>query len=251
MEYIKVLARRFKNGERIITPSYLWKGHNASIKAILKRSALLLPNSESEWRRFKGDFSMAGSYRIIPNAIDPEAFREPEGVKKEENMVLCAARIDGHKNQLRLIRALNHTRFTLVIAGDSAPNHADYLEECRKQAGPNIRFTGRVSAEELTRLFYKAKVHALPSWFETTGLSCLEAAWCGCNVVMGQNGDQHDYFGNYAWYCDPGSEESIRENIEKAASAPFNEAFRDEIAREYTWEQTAEKTLSAYREVLA
>lgn len=251
MEYLKVLARRFKNGEKIITPSYLWKGHAASIRSVLKRCSVLLPNSESEWKRLKSDFPIAGAYRIIPNAIDPASFQPPAGVKKEDDLVLCAARIDGHKNQLSLIRALNGTRFNLVIAGDSAPNHREYLEECRRQAGPNVQFTGRVSAEELNRLFYRAKVHALPSWFETTGLSCLEAAYCGCNVVMGQKGDQHDYFHNTAWYCDPGSEGSIRENVIKAASAPFDEAFREKIAREYTWEQTAERTWSAYKEVLS
>ncbi len=58
----------------------------------------------------------------------------------------------------------------------------------------------------------------MPSWFETTGLSSLEAAAMGCNIVITRKGDAYEYFGDYAYYCDPESPDSIFKAIEKAAS---------------------------------
>src|SRR6476659_304125 len=107
-------------------------------------------------------------------------------------------------NALREER-LNGTRFQLYLVGDPAPHHMSYFHECQKQAGNNIHFVRQVSQAELVEYYSKAKVHVLPSWFETAGLSSLEAAAMGCNVVITRKGDAHEYFGDEAEYCDPAS----------------------------------------------
>ncbi|MGC4059025.1 MAG: hypothetical protein QM743_13055 [Chitinophagaceae bacterium] len=71
-EYLKVIARRIINRETIVSPRYLVWGHKKSIRYILKHTSLLLPNSESEYRRLKKDFPEAGGYAVIPNAADPD-----------------------------------------------------------------------------------------------------------------------------------------------------------------------------------
>jgi len=38
------------------------------------------------------------------------------------------------------------------------------------------------------------QVHMLPSWFETTGLSSIEAAVMHCNIVITDKGDTREYF---------------------------------------------------------
>jgi glycosyltransferase involved in cell wall biosynthesis len=93
-------------------------------------------------------------------------------------------------------------------------------------------------------------VHVLPSYFETTGLSSLEAAVMGCNIVVTDKGDTRDYFKNDAWYCEPEDPASIRQAVEAAYDAPYNEAFRQRIFQEYTWKRAAEETLKAYMDVL-
>ena len=109
---------------------------------------------------------------------------------------------------------------------------------------------GHLGEEELFTAYSNAKVHVLPSYFETTGLSSLEAAVMGCNIVVTDKGDTRDYFGDDAWYCDPDSVESIRNAVDAAYKAPFNEAFRERILRDFTWERAAEETLAAYKQVL-
>ena len=73
------------------------------------------------------------------------------------------------------------------------------------------------------------------SWFETTGLSSLEAAALGCNIVITNKGDTKEYFGDQAWYCDPSSPDSIRRAVDEAAASGSNGALQKKIVSEYTW----------------
>jgi glycosyltransferase involved in cell wall biosynthesis len=93
-------------------------------------------------------------------------------------------------------------------------------------------------------------VHILPSWFETTGLSSLEAAFMGCNIVITDKGDAREYFGTNAFYCDPGDPQSIRAAIEKASESEYNEALHDMIQKKYTWEEAAIQTYKAYQQTI-
>ena len=230
IEYLKVVARALVNGEKIISPGYLWLGHTRSVKKIIKRSGLLLPNSLSEYKRLAAHFGVEHPYRVIPNAIDENLFagHRSDG-ERSNSFVLCVGRIEGLKNQLNLIRALNGTRYKLYIIGSFATNQKTYYEECRKEAGSNIHFIDKLEQEELAQYYSKAKVHVLPSWFETTGLSSLEAAVMGCNIVITDKGDTKENFEDRAFYCDPGSPDSIREAVDKAADAPFNSGLQQKI----------------------
>jgi glycosyltransferase involved in cell wall biosynthesis len=163
--------------------------------------------------------------------------------------VICVARIEPLKNQLALIRALNNTPFKLLIIGVPAKNHKKYYTACKEAAGNKVTFTGYLSQEQLIPYYERAKVHVLPSWFETTGLSSLEAAAMGCNIVITDKGDTKEYFENYAFYCDPASPESIYEAIRKASVGKYDEGLRNKIFSKYTWQQAANKTLAAYREI--
>ena len=253
LEYVKALARWVKNGETISSFEYLVQGHKRSVRKIALEAAALLPNSESEYRRFAARYNVGNKYYVVHNAIDPELFSftaEQVAAPRDSKQVICVSRIEGKKNHLNLIRALNGTDFQLTLIGKPAPNHIGYYEECRRIAGPNIRFADFVPLEDLVTWYLKAKVHVLPSWNETCGLSSMEAAFAGCNIVITDKGDTVDYFGNHAWYCNPADPQSIYEAVRCAAEAPVATDLRTQISRYYTWDETAQQTLAAYREVL-
>ncbi len=130
-----------------------------------------------------------------------------------------------------------------MIIGAAAPNQSQYYNNSRKLAAPNITFIDYLPQEELASYYQKAKVHILPSWFETCGLSSLEAAAMGCNIVITDKGYTREYFEDYAFYCDPASPESIRRAIDQAANAPYPDQLGDKILNNYTWQQAAEKPL--------
>lgn len=251
LEYIKAIARAVKNGEKIVSKAYILMGHKASIKYVANNAAMLLPNSESEYRRFKSRYNISKPYRVVPNGINTDcAGKTYPHSEKYKDAILCMGRIEARKNQLGLIRALNKTPYRLYIHGKPSPNAMAYFEQCKAEARDNIFIEGHLDDEELFTAYSNAKVHVLPSYFETTGLSSLEAAVMGCNIVVTDLGDTRDYFKDDAWYCNPDSPESIKAAIDAAFNAPYNEDFRIRIFRDYTWQRAAEETLEAYKQVL-
>jgi len=247
IEYLKTMARWLLGKDHLSSLEYTWKGQRKSIIEILRRAAMILPNSESEYRRIQQTYPCKVGYTVVPNGINPDQFHYDPAIKKDDLLVLCVARIEGNKNQVNLIRALNNTRFRLLIIGAHAPNQAGYYHHCRNIAAANVSFLDRIPEQELLTYYRRAKVHILPSWFETTGLSSIEAAAMGCNIVITDKGDTREYFEDDAFYCDPSEPQSILAAVEKASAAPFDENFRKKILTQYTWKQAAIQTLKAYQ----
>ncbi len=137
----------------------------------------------------------------------------------------------------------------LVLIGQAHPE--GYRDLCRRYADENVHFLDHLPAEELASAYAAAKVHVLPSWLETPGLSSLEAAAAGCTLVVSDRGLTREYFGDEAWYCDPRSFASIREAVLAAYAAPRAAALRARVRTEYTWERAAQKTLEGYQLALA
>ncbi len=254
IEYLKVIARYFMKGDKIKSTKFLLKGQTKSIKYIVKRSRLLLPNSHSEYKRIYPLIQFDHPYRKIVNAIDKNIFDssvvENSGYKDH---VLCVGRIEGRKNQSNLIKAMIGTGIHLTIIGKAALNQTSYYEECKRLAlgASNIHFVDYMSHKDLVSIYKAAKVHVLPSWCETTGLSSLEAAAMGCNIVITKKGDTEEYFGDMAYYCEPDDVESICKAVLSAHADPVNSKLQSFILKNYTWEQTALQTLEAYKSVLA
>ena len=251
IEYFKVIARRLLNGERMGSRGYWWYGQRGSIRRIVGEAAMLLPNSANEYCRLQERFKVSSPYRVIPNAIDPGLFAPVAiSIKREKDLVVCAARIEGIKNQLNLIRAVNDTDLRLILIGAPAVNQRSYYEACRRAAGRGVTFVDAVPQEELAAYYSRAQVHALPSWFETTGLSSLEAAAMGCSIVITDKGDTKEYFGDQAVYCDPGSPASIRDALNIAVQKGASSVLQEKIAARYNWQHTAAATYAAYRTIL-
>ena len=103
---------------------------------------------------------------------------------------------------------------------------------------------------ELTALYESARVHVVPSSFETTGLVSLEAALSGCNIVTTDRGYAREYLGDNAWYCDPSDSRSIAEAVLAAWESPPDPSLRARILDNYTWDHTARATLEGYLQAL-
>lgn len=251
IEYLKALARFMANGVKIKSGYFLLNGQKKSIQKIARMSQMLLPNSNSEYDRLSHAYNIQKKYRVIPNGIDKILFKPGKNeIPRDDRLILCVARIEGRKNQLNLIRAIVHTPYHLVLIGAVATNQIDYYEQCKKAAGPNIEFIDFLEQKLLLDYYRKAKVHVLPSWFETTGLSSLEAAAMGCNIVITRKGDAYEYFENDAYYCDPESPDSIFQAIDQAAGNGVPDGLSLKVLNQFTWEIAAKKTKEAYVELL-
>lgn len=250
IEYCKTIARYFLGKDKLMTKSYLWKGQQGSVQKILDRASLLFSNSTLESLRLAEQYQVKADCISIPNGLDADLFSYDERQQKDERLVLCVARIEGLKNQLNLIRALNNTRYRLLIIGDYAPGHADYYQECRKIAGGNIEFIEYIPQPDLVQYYQKAKVHILPSWFEICGLSSLEAGAMGCNIVITDKGFTREYYGDYAFYCDPDNPASIYTAVDNAARSIIRKDLRNKILTNYTWSRAAAGIAKGYDKIL-
>ncbi|MGQ2983634.1 glycosyltransferase family 4 protein [Flavobacterium sp.] len=234
----------------------LYKGFYGMAREIAEYTSVFLPNSHSEMDRVAKDFKLKNfKYISVPNAVDKSVFTlssNDDGSYAEfKGCILCAARIEGRKSTLNLVRAVKDAPYKLVIVGRESPNQKSYVEQVRREAGYNVYFLGAVPHEELRKLYSVAKVHALVSWMETPGLSSLEAGAMGCNIVVTKKGDTYDYFGDYAYYCEPDDVASIRKAIDEAYKADVDPKLREMILENYTWEKTATETIKAYNLALA
>ena len=250
-EYIKTVSRWLLMKDHLSAKTYLWKGQRKSIQYILEKAKMVLPNSMAEYQTLEKLYQIKKPFAIVPNGINEKIFCSNDTNSKDEWMVICAARIEGIKNQINLIKALNNTPFKLVLIGKAGANQKSYFKECKKIAGKNVVFTGRVAQKELSNYYAKAKVHVLPSWFETCGLSSLEAAAMGCNIVITGKGYAREYFGDQAFYCDPGNPGSIYKAVLSAAKAGSSIKLKEKIRNEFTWAQAAKKTAEAYQTILS
>lgn len=228
------------------------------VREILELCDAVLPNAKVEEEKIKKDFELKNTskFHVVPNGVDIHTKYVKSGCftilgKPMKDFVLCVGRIESRKNQLALIKALKGTGLKLVLIGATeTSSRTRYFELCKKEAGSNVIFINWANSETLASAYYAAKVHVLPSLYETPGLVNLEAGLAGCNIVATDKGSTKEYLSDYAWYCNPEKIDSIRRAVLDAFSAKKSPDLRKYILANFSWEQTAEKTLRVYERVL-
>jgi len=251
IEYVKTLYRFLAGKDGLTSFSYLWKGQRRSIQEILRKTKCVMVQAEKEYTDLVRCYQVAPPFEIIHNGVNTQLFHNGNAIKKEDDLVLCVARIEGIKNQYNLIKALNNTEYKLLVIGNAAPNQLEYYRKCKKMAAGNISFINYLPQEQLVHYYAAAKVHVLPSWFEVCGLSSLEAAAMGCRLVITDNGYAGSYFNSDAFYCDPSKPDSILYAVNTAMAAKSNGELPKKVFQNFTWQKTAERTISVYKKYSA
>lgn len=245
--------RQFLQSQASGANSYaVWKHAQPMRARLLRECDLILPNAQSEMDAIRLDFPRTAPYTVIPNGF-PDAFPEadPALFRRRfpglpEDFVLCVARISPRKNQMWLAKACQELSLPLVLIGPI--NNRNYFEKVRAVHG--VFYLGALQGELLASAYKTAKIHALPSWFETPGLSSLEAGACGTSVVSTDQGSPHEYFKDMVAYANPGKRESLRPALEQALTQNPR-PLQDHIRANYSWSQAARLTLAAYQSVLS
>jgi glycosyltransferase involved in cell wall biosynthesis len=222
---------------------------------VLRAASAVLPNSRAEASMLSKDFGIkCDLIRIVPNGVDVSLFSNHHssidfGLSE---FVLMVARFDLRKNQLGLIRATKDVDIPMVFIGKPSSSilAQEYYKKCMREAGKNVRFLQSIKHENLPAIYRACKVHALPSFFETPGLASLEAALAGANIVSTNRGATYEYFGNLAWYCEPGNYESIKNAVVAAWQSPKSDRLAKLIQMRNSWEAVARETKRVYELVL-
>jgi tetratricopeptide (TPR) repeat protein len=223
------------------------------VDAIAHNSAALLPNGFGEARALKRDFPNA---RMISPVIvgsevgvvqGPELFERTYGVR---DFVFCVGRLESRKNQLMLLKALEDSELTVVLAAGAFSYQPEYEQAVRnfKRKGKTI-VLGHIDPMMLASAYAACRIHVLPSWYELPGLVSLEAASYNKNIVVTRTGTTADYVGNTAFYCLPYDSDSVRAAVMAAYYAPPQDGLT-EMARRYSWSEAVRQTVDVYKSVV-
>ncbi len=223
------------------------------VDEIARTAAALMPNGRGEALALQRDFPTA---RLISEvhvgsevgvSVGPELFERAYGLR---DFILCVGRLESRKNQLMLLKALEHSDLPVVLAAGAFSYQPEYEAAIRafKRRGTTL-ILGHIDAELLSSAYAACRVHALPSWYELPGLVSLEAAAHNKNIVVTRTGTTADYVGDKGFYCAPWDSDSIYSAVMAAYHAPVVPGLV-EMARTFTWDRSVRETVEVYKRVV-
>jgi glycosyltransferase involved in cell wall biosynthesis len=210
----------------------------------------VLPNSMAEARqlvRYCG--ADPERVRVVPNGVDERFAAVSQSWPRDR--VLYVGRIEPRKNVLGLIRALRPMGLPLEVIGGVVPAQEPYARACREAGGKLVTFLDRLPHDHpaLEDAYARARVLALPSWFETPGLVALEAALAGCAVVLTPYGSTRETFGDLVEYTRPHRLDEVRRAVARAWDQGPSPELSALVRRRYLWSHVAQQTAEAYDEI--
>ena len=172
-----------------------------------------------------------------------------------ERYLLYAGTIQPRKNVEALVAAFASLSAAagiwLLIAGRVRPG---YRPRFLTDAPRRVRYLGPVSDEVLAVLYRRALALCSPSSFEGFGLSLIEAMASGCPVIAAANSAVEELVGGCGILVRGVSAEALRPALERAIGAGGGldgmRALGLARAAQYSWQETARRTLAVYRAAL-
>ncbi len=141
--------------------------------------------------------------KVIPNGVE-EIFLQRYAADRGQWLV-CTATITERKRVVELAEAAVQARTPLWIIGKPYSKDDPYarrLAEIARQNPALLRYEGAIEDRAtLARIYREARGFVLLSAMESLSLSALEAAACGCRLLLSDLPWARTTFGNTVAYC--------------------------------------------------
>ena len=226
----------YQRGSDLVTRA-LWRRS-------LRRAAAVVAGSEATARELEEALPGLG-VRVIYPGLDPEFSPGPGAGGAPYVFHLGSS--DPRDNTETVLRAVALARQQVpvrLVVGGAVPRKA--LE----RLGVEAEYTGRVSDEELVRLYRGAAAYLDASLFEGFGYQALEAMACGAPVVGSSATSIPEVVGDAGLLADPRDPQALAAALARVLQEPglSGELRRRGVkrAQEFTWERTA----AAFAELL-
>lgn len=231
-------------------------------REILSVVDMVLVQTDLEAEDIKTDFKVKNfKWKKVVNGVNIDLFSKAkkDNKKRVKNTILSVGRIEPRKNQINIIKAFNLLSSTglfdglkLEFIGAVGKNHREYEHVFRRLISENkdISYLGQVSQSVVANKMASSDVYVHASWFETTGLACIEAAYSGMTVVA--TGERvKEYLEDNAYYCSPDDVSSIRQAMEMALNNKKDlKSLQNMVEKKYSWEEAGKQTISVYNDLL-
>ena len=130
---------------------------------------------------------------VVYNGIDATIFQKIDGIKKIDNQILFVGNSeDGKKGLIYLLKALSLMKnidVNLVVVDGGTPHHNISFPLVKQLGlGHRVKFTGKISMDELVRYYNESEIAIVPSVYEGFGLPAGEAMACGTAVISSDGG---------------------------------------------------------------
>lgn len=193
----------------------------------------------------------------------PRPYAEVQVVLDKYNLsyqkyILFVGTIQPRKNIARLVEAFqkirkeNRIEEKLILVGGRGWLWEPILKKV-KTAGldGSVKYLDYVDKEDLPYLYAGARLLTLPALYEGFGLPTLEAMASGVPVVVSNISSLPEVAGEAGVLVDPNSVDSIADGLLKVLT---DSNLRQQMiekglirAQEFTWENTAKKTLEVFK----
>lgn len=212
-----------------------------------KKVNMFLVRSEYEKKYLCGSYDVPEEkVRIVPLHF---RIKPAEHMPKKEQFCFHVSNLASrNKNVERLIQAAKRYKFRLVLGGTLRGEDARiHLDEWIGGAD-NITYIGNLTDEDLRSWYMNAKVFALPSLWEGVGMVALEAASCGCEIVLTNHGAPKEYYAGLARLVNPKSIDDIGQGVLECLQARSTGELMRHIQTNYSPEHCSGLLEAAIRE---
>lgn len=242
-----------------------WYGFTRTQARVARRLRHIITVSESS-RSEVVELMGVAPHRIDVIAVgaDVDSFAPDPAVARIPGRIVTTASADVPlKGLLPLVEAVAKLRtersVELVVVGSARPGGPVASAIERFGLGGAIRFTGRISDDELRHHLRSAEVAVVPSLFEGFSLPLIEAMACATPVVATTGGALPEVAGpdgETALLVPPGDAEALAAAIGRALDDPelrarIGAAGRERVVRRFTWRSAAVATVEVYRRAQA
>lgn len=224
---------------------------NYALRELRPDIKLFLARTEYEADYLKRGYDIEDSkIKIVPLSFREDHYNP--SIPKEPFCLFAGTMTQPRKNVPNLIKAAKKYGFRLVLVGNKGNAESEKrLRELIDDAS-NIEVRGFVTDEELTSLYNRAKVFALPSLNEGVGLVALEAAVHGCNIVITSLGGPKEYYQNgMANIVNPFSIDEIGQGVMAALEDNSSQPkLRDYLIKNYNVSTCTDRLIEYYQNVI-
>lgn len=197
---------------------------------------------------------------VIHNGIDCSQFR-PLADVSDQNQLLFVGRLKRSKGVHRLVDAFGalsreYPELSLKIVG-TGPMRSELARTCTEyEIGNRVVFTGRLSNDELPRIYNESTVFVLPSTAEGLPRTVLEALACRTPVVTSDLPQLEPVVDGVGTTVPAASVDALADAIaglldEPDRRARMGERGRERVVAKYSWAETVQQTTDVYYELLS